>query len=67
MIQDFDPAVQRMMLAEEQEACIRGARAAHSGLDIADNPYPEMSDYWGAWRSGWRRPGMYIGDSENGA
>ena len=62
MSYDPDPAVQRMVLAEEYAAVEAGARAARAGEAIEANPHVEGGDHWGAWRSGWRRPAMYLGE-----
>lgn len=58
----FDPAVTRMMEAEEMAVVEAGARAARAGQPIEANPHRERSDPWFSWRSGWRRPAMYIGE-----
>jgi hypothetical protein len=62
MTYDPDPNVMRMMTSEEMAVVEAGARAGRAGEPIEANPHPEKSDPWFSWRSGWRRPSMYIGD-----
>lgn len=64
MSYDPDPAVQRMLEAEEMEAVVAGAHAARDGIPYEDNPYSEKTTMWACWRAGWRRPAMYIGGTE---
>lgn len=62
MSYDPDPRVTRLMEAEEMAVVEAGAHAARAGESIESNPHPESSDKWLSWRSGWRRPAMYIGE-----
>lgn len=65
MIDDPDPNVTRMTNAEDDAIVVAGAHARRAGTALEMCPYVEGTNEWCCWRSGWRRPSMYIGGPDD--
>lgn len=57
----YGKAELRFIPAYEKQAAEEGAYAKRAGTELAENPFRVGTGRWYGWRSGWLRPGMFIG------